>query len=191
MKYTLKLICVLLFTINASCQVTTIVPLSSYNYPNGAYLKDLDNVLVPYVGTWEGIIDNKKYTFVFQIFNQHQYINLDGSYHYRDILKGKFKVVDISNNQTLYDNLTANNYDDYSIFGIGKISPDFSFFFRDTEAHCSNSVKFNLQNIVGQPNKLKYCNFKFKPINLDGCNYQNQTDIPMYLPKVELILTKL
>lgn len=192
MKNILKLICFFLFTINASCQVTTIIPLASYNFPNGAYLKDSNNTLTPYVGTWEGVINDKKYTFVFQVFTQHLNTSANGDYHYEDELRGKFKVVDLNTNQTLYNNLASTNYIDYNIKGSAIRNGNFSFFFLDSEAHCYNSATFILQNINGQPNKLRYCYFDYDSYGtLQGCSqYPNQTSIPMFLPKVDLILTK-
>ena len=53
MKKILKFAFCLLLALNANSQVTTIVPLSSYDYPNGAYLKDLNNELTFWEGTWE------------------------------------------------------------------------------------------------------------------------------------------
>ena len=49
-------------------QVTQIVPFNTYSFsqPNGTYFKDLDNTLNYYEGTWEGILNNKKYTFIFK-----------------------------------------------------------------------------------------------------------------------------
>ena len=36
-----------------------------YEYPNGAYLQDTNNELDFFVGTWESIQNNKKYTLQF------------------------------------------------------------------------------------------------------------------------------
>ena len=189
MKYLIKCMACLLITITANCQVTTTLPLSTYDYPNGAYLKDLNNELSYLEGAWEGIINNKKYTFVFTKFIQH----LTGDtndYYYQDEIRGKCKVVNLANNQVLYDNLAAVNYEDYSIHGVALRNGHFSLWFKDVESKCYNSVSFYLLN-TGQTNKVKYCNFRFDSYNFPNCpNYPDQLSIPMYLPQVELILTK-
>jgi hypothetical protein len=192
MKNILKLIVCLLITQHANCQVTTTVPISSYDYPTGAYLKDLNDELTYWEGTWEGIINNKKYTFMFTKFIQHLNGDINSHYYYEDELRGKYKVVDLTTNQVLYDNLAATNYDDYSILGLAIRNGDFSFWFQDVASKCYNSVKFNLHKINGQPNQVKYCNFRFSEYHYYDCtNYTNQTSIPMFLPQENVILTKL
>lgn len=176
----------------SSCQ-TPILPLSTYeNIPNGAYLKDINNVLTPYIGTWEGILNNKKYTFVFTKFAQRY--NSFSSY-YQDELMGNFKVTDLSTGTVLYDNTAATNYDDFRIYGT---HPNVargmcSFYFTDTVANCENNLKFILRNINGQPNKLTYCYFEYDGwLKESDChNYPNRAAIPVFLPTQELILTKL
>ncbi|OBX23570.1 MULTISPECIES: hypothetical protein [Bizionia] len=43
---------------SATSQVTQILLLHSFDYPNGTYLKDLDNELPYFVGTWVGEVNN-------------------------------------------------------------------------------------------------------------------------------------
>ncbi|WP_329806299.1 DUF6705 family protein [Flavobacterium facile] len=191
MKYLIKLIACLLITLNANCQVTTTVPISSYDYPNGAYLKDFNDELTYWEGTWEGTINNKKYTFVFTKFIQHLKGDANSHYYYRDEILGKYKVVDLTTNQILYDNLFATNYDDYLILGLAIRNGDFIFNFEDVASKCYNSIEFHLQKINGQTNQVKYGYFRFLDYqNWDCTNYSNQASIPMFLPQQELILTK-
>ena len=195
MKYVIKLIACLLITLNASCQVTQIVPLNSLRQDhssNGVYFKDLNNELSFWEGTWEGTINNKKYTFVFIKFSQNLRSNNSTNYYYRDVLKGRYKVVDLATNQVLYDNLSATNYDDYSILGLAVRNGDFIFRFRDTDSKCNNSVQFHLQKSNSQPNQVKYCYFRFDSYYFPNCpNYPDQESIPMFLPRVDLTLAKL
>jgi len=191
MKNILKYI--LLFSVlSCKSQITTVVPLSSYDYPNGAYVKDLDNELNYYVGTWQGILNNKKYIFEFVKFTQHQRGLISEDYYYRDEIKGKLKVIDLQTNQVLYDNLNAINYDDYLILGLSKRNGMFSFMYRDKPEKCYLTAKFDLRRINGQPNQLTYCYFVLNGFTgLQDCiTYQNIHDVPMFLPKEELILTK-
>lgn len=190
MKKTIKILSLfLLFTINCNCQVTTIVPYNSYDNPNGAYVKDLDNELPFYVDTWVGILDNKKYTFEFVKFTQHlsQYES-GGPYHYRDELMGKFKVEDLTTGTVLYDNLSATAYEDYNI-DLSSLIIGASFFYLDND-NCFNSAKFFLLKVVGNPNQLRYEHFRLTDFIPYECSYENQEDIPMFLPKGDLILTR-
>ena len=191
----LKLIAVLLFVTNSYSQVTVEVPLGTLrnDQPNGTYFKDINGVLTKYIGTWEGVLNNKKYTFVFQLFPQH-YINYpDGSYEYRDEVKVKFKVIDLSNNAVLYDGLSIANYDDFLIRGIALPNRGiFKCWFTDTLANCENELNFTLKNIPGSINQIKYCRFEYGEwYKHTGCPYTYQTDIPHFLPMEEFILTKL
>lgn len=189
----LKIIAVLLLVINSYSQVTVEVPLGTDEYPNGAYLKDTDGVLTKYIGTWEGVLNNKKYTFVFQLFPQHYIDYPDGSYEYKDDVQVKFKVVDLSTNTVLYDGLSITNYDDYLIYCASRpYRGIFTCWYRDTPANCENSLSFALKNIPGSINQLKYCNFEYDEwYRPTGCPYTYQTDIPHFLPMEEFILTKL
>ena len=187
-KKIINLATLLLFTINVNCQVTTVIPLDQYDYPNGAYKKDLNNELPFYVDTWEGVLNNKKYTFEFVKFTEHltQY---DSEYfHYEDELMGKFKVVDLATGITLYDNLAATAYEDYNIF-LTTLRLGGSFSYIDAQ-NCYNTADFQLYKVPGNPNQLNYKWFRLIEYDYFDCPYQNQADIPMFLPTGDLILTR-
>lgn len=177
-----------IFSINCNCQVTTTMPFETYDYPNGAYLKDLENKLPFYVGTWEGILNNKKYTFEFVKFTQHLSQSSTEYYHYEDELMGKFRVIDLATGTTLYDNLAATDYDDYNIF-LTTLKAGGSFTYLDSE-HCFNSARFELFKVVGNPNQLRYNQFRSTTYHYSDCPYQSKADIPMFLPTGDLILTR-
>ncbi|CAF3337583.1 unnamed protein product [Rotaria socialis] len=177
-----------------SCQ-TPILPLGTYeDIPNGAYLKDLDNILLPYVGTWEGVLNNKKYTFVLTKFTQH-YSNYN--LYFEDELRGNFKVTDLATNTVIYDNTATTTYDNQRIFYTYPDVPRglIQLFFRDTIANCSNSFSFYLRNINGHPDQLTYCYFKYgswgNGVYRDCPNYTDRSQIPVYLPQQDFVLTKL
>lgn len=175
-------------------QVTVTVPLSTVDYQNGAYLKDLSNELHPYIGVWEGVLNNKKYTFVFQIFEQHltSYAPASESYHYEDVIMGKFKVTDLVSNSIIYSSLNAINYEDFPIHSGLPYYGLMKFIFKDTSSNCENSVQFYLRTIPNNPNVFSYCNFGYNDWWRDeDCPYTNRTDIPVHLPTATLILTKL
>lgn len=171
-------------------QVTGILPLNSFDLPNGAYVKDLGNQLTYYEGKWVGSLNNKKYTFEFVKFPQHlsQY-EVGGDYYYMDNLMGKFKVEDLSTGTVLYDNLSAINYDDYNIF-LSSLRNGASFGYLDS-INCLNSAGFYLFKVSGSPNQLSYKNFALDDYIEYNCPYATQAEIPMFLPTSDLILTKL
>lgn len=194
MKKILKYL--LIFTaLSCKSQVTSIAPLNGLisEHANGTYFKDLNSELDYYVGTWQGISNNKKYIFEFVKFNQHLNGSVNDYYYYEDELKGKLKVIDVQTNQVLYNNLNVTNYDDYLILGLSKRNGMFSFMYRDKPEKCYVTAEFNLRRINGQPNQLTYCYFTLKSFGgFSECiTYQNIQDIPMFLPKEDLILTKL
>ena len=188
----IQILCII-FTLNIYSQVTVVLPLSSYDYPNGAYLQDTNNELLPYVGTWEGISNNKKYIFEFQKFTQLLSSTPDGvTYNYRDEIKVKFKVIDLVTNTVLYNGLSATSPADFPIYGVSRPHRGlFNFVFTDTDANCQNTLEFYLLNIF-QPGKFKYCYFAYDDWwRKDLCNYTDRMAIPHFLPTSEFILTKI
>ena len=190
MKVLLKISLLLLFTLNCNCQT---LPLTSPDEPNnGGYLKDIDNVLPFWVGTWKGTVGNKEYTFQFVTFLHHTVNFPNGDYYYKDKLMGKFKVVDLTTNTVLYDDLSVSNFEDYKIrLSYPGNNIGYVFRFVDDNAHCNNMAKFALFKIPTNPNQIKYLNFEYTEfISPSDCIYPEQEDIPMFLPKTELILTR-
>lgn len=74
MKKLIFLGCILMITM--SCKAQTIVPvektidyiIAENSVPKGTYLKDVNNLLGKYIGTWKGTFDGKNYTFVITKF---------------------------------------------------------------------------------------------------------------------------
>lgn len=195
MKKISTILFVILVSYNMSSQilVSQIVPLSTHTFPENAYLKDLNNVLLPYVGTWEGILNNRKYTFVVTKFTQNYD---DFGKYFKDELMVKLQLTDMSNGVILYDNLSAITYDEYNILGTTPHKGMFNCYFTDSEANCKNKFEFILKNIPGNPNQKKYCYFAYhqswNPLS-NGYNCYTNIDrysLPVYLPTEDLILTK-
>ncbi|WP_157485846.1 hypothetical protein [Flavobacterium soli] len=190
MKNLFKLLCCLLLTLEASCQTLPLTT-SRFDAPNGAYLKDMDIVLPFWTGTWTGISDNKEYTFQFTTFPHHHVVLSNGDYFYEDILKGKFKVVDLITNQVLYNDMMVTNFEDYKIelTGYGN-NIGYRFCFRDDEVHCDNFIEFTLLKNASNPNQITYTEFGYISYFYFDCQYSTQQNIPMFLPKVTLTLTR-
>jgi len=180
-----------------SCQVTQTVPLQTIDYPNGAYLKDMQDELSFLVGSWEGIANQIKYTFEFTFFPQVLQTYENDLYEYQDQLMGKFKAVNLTNNQVLYDNLNAVDMNDYRLREL-VLSWQVSFLIRfaDTEENCYNSANFRLVKSDFNYDQIIYKEYELGDFGLFyeggyGCPYyEQQSDIPMYLPTEELILTR-
>jgi len=105
------------------------------------------------------------------------------------MLKGKFKVVDLATGITLYDNLAATDYEDYTIF-LTSLQSGGSFSYVDAQ-NCYNTADFQLYKVSGNPNQLHYNQFRLiSYAYFFDCPYENQEDIPMFLPTGDLILTR-
>jgi hypothetical protein len=183
---------ILLLSIKVQSQEGVLVPLDTWEtVPSGTYKKDIDDVFLPYVGTWKGVLYGKEYTFVFQMFPQHMYTNADGTYYYEDILGAKYEVKDMATGNILFTTMSMNNYDESRILNIG--SPNNgrqNFLFRDL-TNCANSMTFALFNIPGNTNQRRYGGFTYTDFYIaEGCPYADRYDIPVPIPKNGLIFTK-
>lgn len=166
MKILFKILALLLISLNVQCQVLPLYT-PSFERTNGAYLKDLDDVQSFLEGTWIGIINDKEYTFQF-VKLPHHLISYGDVNYYEDILKVKFKVVDLVANQLIYSDLQVVDFDDYKInLSYYGNNIGYSFYYED---------------------QIEYKNFIYD--EYWDCSYTNQLDIPMFLPKVDLILTR-
>lgn len=67
----------------ASCKAQQAIPVenqinyinNNINIPDGAYFKDVNNVLNKYIGEWKGSISNKNYTFIVDKFT-HSFLGI-------------------------------------------------------------------------------------------------------------------
>lgn len=189
MKVIIKILVLIFISINVNCQT---LPLKGFEEPdNGGYLKDMENVLPFWLDTWEGTVNNKKYTFTLSMFPQYRIDSPSGNYKYKDKVVAKLKVIDLTTNQIIYDESSFTNYDDYIIHGLNVYGIQFDFLFLDKSERCSNRAEFILVKNINNPNEITYKGFKYRQYGgLDPCPYANQEDIPMFLPKEELVLTR-
>ena len=169
------------------------VPLSTYptQLQNGTYIKDLQNVFQPYIGTWKGVTsDNKEFTLQLVKFTKHLSTFPNGYYYYQDELVGKYQLKDLTTGVIISNTLNAVNYEDYRIYVLGEpLNGILYLTFTDTV--CMNGLRIYLDDIPGSPNQLRYSSFYDSYRSYD-CPYANQTEIPLHIPgalKV-VILTK-
>jgi len=106
-----------LFIFAFSCKAQQVYPLRTYiDIPENSYLKDTNNELQNYEGTWKGTWNNKTIFFTFKKINNKYNSTLK---YYKDILIGKFIVKDI-NGAILFDNTSISD-DHAKIIGFGLI----------------------------------------------------------------------
>lgn len=94
MKKTVVLI--LLIILSCKSKIIKVENFENYNsdLPDGAYIKDVNNVLDKYVGTWKGVFEGNNYEF--RIIKKTE-DNLDLKYK-EDLLLMRYKITDSSGN---------------------------------------------------------------------------------------------
>ncbi len=136
MKKIILLGCILIIAI--SCKAQIIVPVEkSLDYriagngiPEGTYLKDVNNLLSKYVGTWKGDYAGKNYTFY---ITKYTYKPFKVTY---DLLLTRYLITS-SNGTILEDTRSASNTDTYVIKG--------DYFSKDLASYASNYFGKNSQ----------------------------------------------
>ncbi len=127
----------LLLLLAVSCksytQQQTIVPLRTYaDIPEdaGYYMKDTNNELHDFEGTWKGVWDNKTVFITFKKIN-NKYNNV--MKYNADIIIGKFKTLD-SNGNILFDNTQLSD-NEAKIEGTGfqNITDKYLMSYRDND----------------------------------------------------------
>jgi len=182
-----QILLILLSIITISCN-TQIYPLNTNtDVPNNAYIKDLNNELVPYEGTWKGVWDNKTIFIYFKRIKKYL-DHKENNPYYKDLLSGKFKVLD-SSGSILYDNTSLPD-NDTKIEGGG--------FIKNTEKYLSHYNDFDICGINGSirinftdttKTKLNWQFSDMTDIITPDCPYYNSNPFPQPLPK-NIILTK-
>ena len=167
-----------------SCNAQT-YPLRTYtNIPENAYLKDTNNELPSYEGTWVGTWNNKT---IFMTFKK-----IDGKFnsvlkYYEDFLIGKFKIID-SNGSILFDNTTiSDNNSKIDGGGFKKSDGKYLLSYLDMDL-CGRNGYATIQFTDATKTKLEW-KFSEGDVMIDSsCFYHDQT-WPETLPK-NIILTK-
>jgi len=143
----------LLLLLTISCksytQQQTIVPLRTYtDIPEdaGYYMKDTNNELQDYEGTWKGVWDNKTIFITFKKINDKY--NTAMRYN-SDIIVGKFKTLD-NNGNILFDN-TQSIDNEAKIEGTGfqKITDKYLMFYVDKDlCDMTGNIEITFANIT-------------------------------------------
>lgn len=163
-------------------------PLTATEVPANAYIKDLDNQLPAFEGTWKGTWNNKTFIINFKKIKFY-YTHLKDNPYYQDILIGKFQVKD-SNGNILFDNLNIPDNDakikGVKIFASGKyvltyIDPDL----------CLKSGGMNINFINSEKTQMQLKFYETSDLIEPDCFFHGKPadQRPQPIPK-EIILTK-
>jgi hypothetical protein len=176
---------IILFGAILSCKAQTF-PLRTYtDIPENAYLKDTNNELQDYVGTWKGTWGDR---IIYINFKKSINIYNELLKYYKDNLIGRFKVTDLSGN-ILFDNMALPD-GKVKIQGgkFRKIDDKYSLAYVDSDlCDTSGNIIINFTD----PSKTQL-NWKYNEgsnmITTD-CQYYNTTTFPTALPK-DIVLIK-
>ncbi|MGO4710690.1 DUF6705 family protein [Chryseobacterium sp. 2TAF14] len=183
-----KLIILLAFhSLFLSC--AQVYPLNTYaEVPNNAYIKDINNELVPYEGIWKGTW-NSKTIFISLKKIKKQFNYNDNKDYYRDLLVGKFKVLDSSGN-ILFDNTNLPN-DDTKINGLRFLTQPnirYKLYYFDNDI-CGMTGDIYISFLNGNFNQLNWKFIDTTDIITSSCPYYNSNPFPEPLP-ANIVLTK-
>lgn len=183
------------------CPQKTILPLRTYtDIPEEQcyYLKDTNNELQDYEGTWKGIWNNKTIFITFKKLTDRYSIYRK---HNRDLLIAKFKVLD-NNGNVLFDN-TSDSDDNAKIKGSGfanigsKSGPNndiggkYTLLYYDTTL-CNLKGTIYIGFVNTTKNQLKFKFTQRRQTIFQSCYYYNypSSQYPKPLPDEDIILTK-
>lgn len=158
--------------------------------PNGTYIKDIDNVFLPYVGTWQGTWNGKTLVLQLQKISQQLQSFPNGDFYYRDILIGKYTVENNNTGTILENTLTLENNNEAKISNLAyPNNGDFSFLYLDKE-RCGNSGEIILSGNPNSNQLIYYYRYASYWRYFD-CQYAEKEQIPIYIPKETMTLTKI
>lgn len=175
---------IILLLTSIFCSAQTL-PLRTYTeIPENAYLKDTNNELQNYEGTWKGIWDGKTIFVTFKKLTNQYNANLK---YYKDYIVGKFKVLD-GNGNILFDNLSISDAN-AKIWGarITKIDNKYALIYNDADL-CNTRAKIEIDFTDATKPHLNWNLYYGSNMITTACPYYN-TGIPEALPEV-ITLTK-
>jgi hypothetical protein len=170
-----------------NCKAQTYPLNTNTDVPTGAYIKDINNELLPYEGTWQATWGNKTFT-LYLIKIKKLLDHKENNPYYKDVLVGKFKVLDSSVN-ILFDNTNLPD-NDTKIEGGGFIKNTDKYLLRYSDVDICNMSGWIYINFTN-PTKTQL-NWKFSDMTdiiTPDCPYYNANPFPQPLP-ANIVLTK-
>ncbi|KPE49552.1 MULTISPECIES: DUF6705 family protein [Chryseobacterium] len=191
-----KILAILLITSLNSISAQQVFPINTpkINIPNGAYYKDLEGELNPYIGIWKGTWEGKTLYLQLKKIKDRSTAN-DGSYYDSDQIVGERKIIS-SNGAIEVDRIT--NFDQsapefYGIFGQYKNFAQKYLLFQPKDM-CNKTANVNISFTDAQKTQMNL-SFQYNPLGInESCQYYNQImiegkDWPFNFPK-NITLTK-
>lgn len=187
----MKNIFLIIFLCNAIFSKAQTYPLRTYgiDFPKDSYVKDTNNELPSYEGTWKGVWNNKTIFITFKKIKLYLTHNF-GKEYYKDILIAKFKVVDNSGN-TLFDNTNiSDNNTKIEGGGFKKSDGKYLFSYSDPEL-CFKNGFITIEFTDSNKNQIEWKFMESSNLIDTDCFYHGlpKEQRPEPLPK-EIILTK-
>ncbi|WP_428067992.1 DUF6705 family protein [Chryseobacterium gambrini] len=170
-----------------SCRAQQIYPLATSfsTIPDNAYLKDINNELLPFVGIWKANFNNKEITIKIDKIDHH-YMKLGTHMYYQDML---FIRYSIKNSQgtiiksTMNLNIENSNIESSTIFPNQLISFIYS----------GGDCRFGWGDVDLQLIDSTHIKWRYQPegVILTNLNCPNGADTTIYLPETNnLVFTK-
>ncbi|MCQ9636119.1 hypothetical protein MP478_12545 [Chryseobacterium sp. WG14] len=191
-----KIILILLLSCINKINAQQIFPLNTpkINIPNGAYYKDLDGELDPYIGIWKGTWDGKTLYLQLKKVKDRSVAN-DGTYYESDQIMGERKVI-AANGTVEIDHISNFNQNSPEFYGIFGQYNNFvqKYLLFQPKNMCNSRGNVDINFIGNQKEQIKL-HYKLMPMHISkGCensNQQYQNDMPINLnfPK-DIVLTK-
>lgn len=186
LKLQTLLFCFIIFSI-ISCKAQ-ILPLNTYldDIPNNAYVKDLNNELSAYVGTYEANFDNKKITLYFTKQENKLEKRVKKNF-YRDVIIVKYVIKTTSG--TVLQDTKNNNITMNELYSIGTRPSNNELYLSYSGTNCM--VGWGM--VILKKLNANQLSWYYRPnsIIIDDNTCPPGTDLTIYLPEVkDLIFTK-
>lgn len=167
------------------------VPLTTpmFRIESGTYVKDINNVLDPYTGTWEALWEDKKFTLKIEKIIKKPHTYESGFYYYEDELVGRYAVIDLSNGNVIENNFDS-QLENVAISSLSLPKDNQFSLFYSVKDECGYNADLIL---IGNPlsNQLLY-KFFYDDIKVgSNCRDVNPDEIPIYIPTVDVTLNRL
>lgn len=179
------LLSIILFSFSCKAQQTYPLDTDFRAIPNNSYLKDLNNELLPFIGTWKATFDNKEITIIIEKVDHHlvDYVNHK---FYRDVL---FIRYSIRNSQGAVIKSTMNLQMDQSGIKSSTLFPNQVISFSYSGGDCTygwGGISLKLTD----PTHVKWW-YRPEGVILTNLNCPNGADTTIYLPETkDLVFTK-
>jgi hypothetical protein len=161
------------------------------NIINGTYVKDFNNALGDYIGTWRATWQGKILSLKIEKVTKQIESTPNQNYHYRDILIGKYLITDAVSGAVIASSMNIVNPNLDKLYGIGSGQNNkYQFSYTDTDL-CNITGKVILSRNLANNNQLTY-EYEYNEFWLfDDCPYHTQGFIPIPIPTIEVVLTKI